>query len=465
MDRLSEMSEQRRIIEEKKQEILRKIAEKKRKKDDEEGMSTTTNIVTSSNKSFPVKIPRLSTTNQFKNDGSFLDQFKKMQESNMAKSDSKSECSSLKGGIVMKIQAPESKTLIPTPAQEKLADDEDKAQVSSPEDTAVRNAVEKVAISVAVNGELAEEMAKNANQEDPAYSFLYDTDCETYKLFRTRVTDLVEARKRAEADGHLMTFSNKNDDNTSDSQSSSKRKRKSRWEPDSSQNDVNEMPNYVQQDQGLKSYAMQVFGSTDLTPEQWKQLEDQRKMRLLYEMMQAKQKQEQLRLLTGKVKYEYDSDEDTEGGTWEHKKRANEMEKTKYWAEELTEQAKGKHHIGDFLPPEELENFLEKWDAVKKGRTPDLSDYKEHKITSSNIGYQMLQKLGWSEGQGLGANGGGIVDPVNKGAVSVENAGLGQSRPDDIKSDDDEYEAYRKRMMLAYRFRPNPLNNPRRPYY
>lgn len=84
------------------------------------------------------------------------------------------------------------------------------------------------------------------------------------------------------------------------------------------------------------------------------------------------------------------------------------------WADDLTEKAKGKHHIGDFLPPEELENFLEKWDAVKEGRTPDLSDYKEHKITSENKGYQMLQKLGWSEGQGLGAKGGGIVEPVNK---------------------------------------------------
>ena len=29
-----------------------------------------------------------------------------------------------------------------------------------------------------------------------------------------------------------------------------------------------------------------------------------------------------------KPKYEYDSDEDTEGGTWEHKKRATEMQKT-----------------------------------------------------------------------------------------------------------------------------------------
>ena len=29
-----------------------------------------------------------------------------------------------------------------------------------------------------------------------------------------------------------------------------------------------------------------------------------------------------------KPKYEYDSDEDTEGGTWEHKKRKKEMLKT-----------------------------------------------------------------------------------------------------------------------------------------
>jgi len=30
-----------------------------------------------------------------------------------------------------------------------------------------------------------------------------------------------------------------------------------------------------------------------------------------------------------KPKYEYDSDEDTEGGTWEHKRRMLEMEATK----------------------------------------------------------------------------------------------------------------------------------------
>lgn len=37
-----------------------------------------------------------------------------------------------------------------------------------------------------------------------------------------------------------------------------------------------------------------------------------------------------------------------------------EMDKTRRWADELTQKAKGKHHIGDFLPPEELAKFMEK---------------------------------------------------------------------------------------------------------
>ena len=69
-------------------------------------------------------------------------------------------------------------------------------------------------------------------------------------------------------------------------------------------------------------------------------------------------------------KFEYDSDEDTEGGTWEHKARIKEMEKTKEKARELTDMNKGKHHIGDFLPPEELDKFVETVSAVKEDRTP-----------------------------------------------------------------------------------------------
>lgn len=314
--------------------------------------------------------------------------------------------------------------------------------------------MEKVAISVVVNGANAEGLARESNINNPLYGFLNDQSGLVYQYYQKRVQELTEARKRAEKDEvNFLNHKGDKDDNQL-----SQRKRRSRWGPQEESISTNMLPPSVHQDPGLVSYAVQVFGNTDLTPSQWKQLEDQQKMRVLYEMMQIKQKQLEAKMQAGKFQYEYDSDEEIDGGTWEHKKRKKEMDKTKDWADELTEKGKGKHHIGDFLPPDELERFMEKWDAIKEGRMPDLSDYKDFKIQSDNIGYQMLQKLGWNEGQGLGSDGGGIVAPVNKATPPVENAGFGQGRPEEIQAGDDEYEAYRKRMMLAYRFRPNPLH-------
>ncbi|XP_014600309.1 PREDICTED: arginine-glutamic acid dipeptide repeats protein isoform X1 [Polistes canadensis] len=218
-------------------------------------------------------------------------------------------------------------------------------------------------------------------------------------------------------------------------------------------------------DPALMQYARQTFGTLDLSEEQWKKAEDHFKINLLYQNLLRKREEVKRLEAQGKHKYEYDSDEETEGGTWEHKLRSAEMEATQMWAEELTAQAEGKHHIGDFLPPDELKKFMEQYNAVKQGKEPDLSDYKEYKLKEDNIGFQMLQKLGWSEGQGLGSEGSGRIEPVNKATNRLDSAGLGSERPDGVSRDDDEFDAYRKRMMLAYRFRPNPLNNPRRPYY
>ncbi len=57
-------------------------------------------------------------------------------------------------------------------------------------------------------------------------------------------------------------------------------------------------------------------------------------MNAIYDFLTAKKKAMEAQaalLATGadiQPKYEYDSDEDTEGGTWEHKKRKLEMEAT-----------------------------------------------------------------------------------------------------------------------------------------
>ncbi|XP_063075873.1 SURP and G-patch domain-containing protein 1 [Engraulis encrasicolus] len=221
-----------------------------------------------------------------------------------------------------------------------------------------------------------------------------------------------------------------------------------------------------------KGKPMGLVGVTELSEDQKKQLKEQQEMQEMFDMiMKHKRAMQDMQLMWERAlrdhQHEYDSDEevDSRDGTWEHRLRKMEMDKTREWAESLTDMGKGKHFIGDFLPPDELERFMETFKALKEGRDPDYSEYKEFKLTVENIGFQMLMKMGWKEGDGLGSDGQGIKAPVNKGTTAVDGAGFGVDRPAELNKGDDEYDAFRKRMMLAYRFRPNPLNNPRRPYY
>ncbi|CAG8506129.1 8348_t:CDS:2 [Paraglomus brasilianum] len=182
-------------------------------------------------------------------------------------------------------------------------------------------------------------------------------------------------------------------------------------------------------------------------------------------------------------KWVYPEDEITDGGTWEHKKRAEEMKRTAEQAAILTQQAEVKraHHIADFLPKEELEKFEQKVKAVKTG-TPDPlhEDYAQNKLDQNNIGFKMLMKQGWQAGTGLGKTGDGVVAPVNKADSRPQGAGLGQEKPDGVAEEDDEFEIYQGKreeeeelsvVWDGYFYSRRGScdiwtgNNPRRPYY
>lgn len=350
-------------------------------------------------------------------------------------------------------------------------------EVSPPEDPHTRETIERFAAQVAENGSEFEGRTMCENVSNPSYWFLFNQSSDAYKYFRQRVRQATRALGRID-DG--------NEGDTEDAEGIERRgekvrkKRRSRWAD--SENDAGPSipalevagPATVKQPPPqvtLQDFARKMVGSDTLNEDQIQQIKDQQELNMMYQLILAQKKAKEAAIMAelpgrkASKMYAYDSDEDTEGGTWEHKKRSNEMLATKEWADSLTEANRGKHFIGDFLPPEELERFMETYRALKEGREPDLSDYREFKLTCENLGYQMLQKLGWKEGEGLGSEGQGITEPVNKGQQSIEGRGLGTDRPANLSRDDDEYDAFRKRMMLAYRFRPNPLNNPRRPYY
>lgn len=81
----------------------------------------------------------------------------------------------------------------------------------------------------------------------------------------------------------------------------------------------------------LLNYARQNYGTVDLSEEDWKKCEDHFKVNLLYQDMLKKRQEIDRMAQSGRFKYEYDSDEDVDGGTWEHKMRTGEMEATSLW--------------------------------------------------------------------------------------------------------------------------------------
>nr|XP_054756111.1 SURP and G-patch domain-containing protein 1-like [Lytechinus pictus] len=376
--------------------------------------------------------------------------------------------------------------------------------VSPPEDVDLKDLVDRIAKQVAEGGDAVEAVLLSTYRDIPKYRFMHDKSSPAHGYYKTKLAVFrlaarassrvappapapqpssaptstaaptsaatpMSAAAAAAAAAAASISQQLGMPSSSGAEAAPMKKKRSRWGEM-----AEDAPPVKQPAQGLLKPVNPVgmIGTSELSEDQQRQLKEQQEMQMLYEMVIKTQKREAELMMQQKGKdparkYEYDSDEDTKGGTWEHKARAKEMEETRKKAELLTSINRGKHFIGDFLPPEELEKFMETLNALQEGRTPDYSEYKEFKIQADNIGFQMLQKMGWSEGEGLGNEKQGITAPVRRGDRVVDGVGFGVERPEKLNRDDasDEYTAFRKRMMLAYRFRPNPLNNPRRPYY
>ncbi|NIG58921.1 hypothetical protein BU61_2081 [Pontoporia blainvillei] len=84
---------------------------------------------------------------------------------------------------------------------------------------------------------------------------------------------------------------------------------------------------------------------------------------------------------------------------------------------------------------------------VTKKKKPQDFDFAQQKLTDKNLGFQMLQKMGWKEGHVLGSCGKGIREPVSVGTAS-EGEGLGADRQE---HKEDTFDVFRQRMMQMYR--------------
>ncbi|KAK2489217.1 hypothetical protein MC885_012951, partial [Smutsia gigantea] len=85
--------------------------------------------------------------------------------------------------------------------------------------------------------------------------------------------------------------------------------------------------------------------------------------------------------------------------------------------------------------------------SSRSPKKPKDFDFAQQKLTDKNLGFQMLQKMGWKEGHGLGSCGEGIREPVSVGTASA-GEGLGA---DGQEHKEDTFDVFRQRMMQMYR--------------
>ncbi|KMT01728.1 hypothetical protein BVRB_9g211820 isoform A [Beta vulgaris subsp. vulgaris] len=288
----------------------------------------------------------------------------------------------------------------------------------SPSDPAVKKAADRLASFVAKNGRQIEDITRQKNPGNTPFRFLFDDDCSEYKYYEYRIQE--EEKALAQSDDLQST---QNVDRTASTSSVPRRSSnlQNYHTPASALYDVNEASSVETTLARSGESASSVSRSDPIA------------------MMEYYAKK----------------------AAAEEKKRPPKQSRDEM-PPPASLQASGKkgHHMGDYIPLEELENFMAKCNDVAAQKVADKA-----KIQADNVGHKLLSKMGWKEGEGLGSSRKGIADPIRAGDVKKDHLGVGAQQPGEVTPEDDIYEQYKKRMMLGYRHRPNPLGNPRKAYY
>ncbi|KAJ6424654.1 hypothetical protein OIU84_025430 [Salix udensis] len=297
-----------------------------------------------------------------------------------------------------------------------------------PSDPTVKNVADKLASFVAKHGRQFENVTRQKNPGDTPFKFLFDENCADFKYYEYR---LAEEEKALSQSGDSQ-ISSSGGTSTSASKSTGSYQR-SQQQHSNYQTPASALYDDAEEPKGSMSTSSGKAGESS-APAGTDPI-------AMMEFYMKKAAHEERRR--------------------QPKQSKDEMPPPASLQAALSKKG---HHMGDYIPPSELEKFLSTCnDAAARKAATEAAE--RAKIQADNVGHKLLSKMGWKEGEGLGSSRKGISNPIMAGDVKKDHLGVGAHNPGEVTPEDDIYEQYKKRMMLGYRHRPNPLNNPRKAYY
>ncbi|KAI3765521.1 hypothetical protein L2E82_15557 [Cichorium intybus] len=292
----------------------------------------------------------------------------------------------------------------------------------SPSDPTIKKVADKLASFVAKNGRQFEHITRQKNPGDTPFKFLFDESCADYKYYEYRVIEEEKALNYS-VDSQTSQIAGSGKSIAANSSQRSHQQQPPNYQiPASALYEATDNEHISSSERGESTAPS---GSDPIA---------------MMEFYMKKAAQEEKRRQPKHSKDEMPPPASLQGG------------------------GKRGHHMGDYIPQEELDKFMATCnDVAAQKAAKEAAD--RARIQADNVGHRLLSKMGWKEGEGLGSSRSGIADPIMGGNVKKDNLGVGASQPGEVTPDDDIYEQYKKRMMLGYRHRPNPLGNPRKAYY